>query len=154
MSVAGSDVPGAGAGEGCGPGAVVGVGVDLVDVARVAGLLARRRGAEERLFTAGERSYCRGCAASGERFAARFAAKEAVGKALGTGVLDFREIEVLGGGRPSVRLAGRTALAAGERGVAAVEISLTHTATYAAAIAVALAAGMTLPERSPEGGTS
>lgn len=134
-------------------GAVAGIGVDLVDVGRVASLLARRHGAEERLFTAAEREYCRGFASADERFAARFAAKEAVGKALGTGVLDFAEIEVTGGGRPGVRLAGRTAAAASERGIGALELSLTHTATHAAAIVVALTVDRTPAERSAQGGT-
>lgn len=131
---------------------MVGVGVDLVDVRRVADLLARRRGAEERLFTAAERAYCRGFASADERFAARFAAKEAVGKALGTGVLDFAEIEVTGGGRPGVRLAGRTAAAAAERGIGGLEISLTHTPTHAAAIVVAVAAGGIPTQHSAQGG--
>lgn len=120
---------------------VVGIGVDLVDVDRVAGLLERRRTAEARLFTDDERTYCRAASPSAQRFAARFAAKEAVGKALGTGVVAWREIEVTGGGQPHVRLAGRTAQAASDLGVRRVELSLTHTAAHAAAVAVAVGGG-------------
>lgn len=115
-----------------------GIGIDLVDVSRIAGLLARRPAAEERLFTADERTYCRGYAAAAERFAARVAAKEAVGKALGTGIISWQEIEVVGGGRPLVRLRGRTAEAARHLGVARVDLSLTHTAGQAAAVALAV----------------
>jgi holo-[acyl-carrier protein] synthase len=120
---------------------VVGIGIDLVDVDRVAGLLERRRTAEVRLFTDDERAYCRAASPAAQRFAARFAAKEAVGKALGTGVVAWREIEVTGGGRPYVRLAGRTAQAASDLGVRRVELSLTHTAAHAAAVAVAVGGG-------------
>jgi holo-[acyl-carrier protein] synthase len=115
-----------------------GIGIDLVDVDRVAGLLARRPEAEERLFTEDERAYCRGFSAAMERFAARVAAKEAVGKALGTGIIVWREIEVVGGGRPRVRLYGRTADAARHLGIARVDLSLTHTAGQAAAVATAV----------------
>ncbi len=113
-----------------------GIGIDLVEVGRVAGLLARRPAAEERLFTAAERDYCRGSSRAAERFAARVAAKESVGKALGTGVIVWREIEVLGGGRPQVRLHGRTADAARAMGVASIDLSLSHTAAFAAAVAL------------------
>ncbi len=123
---------------------VCGIGVDLVEVPRVAALLARHPLASERLFTAAERAYCRGCAVATQRYAARFAAKEAVGKALGSGVLAWHEIEVVEGGPPRVRLSGRTATLAQRLGVARVDLSLTHTATLAAAFAVALA-----HERSP-----
>jgi holo-[acyl-carrier protein] synthase len=119
---------------------VIGVGVDLVDVERVAGLLQRKPAAEARLFTAQERAYCRRFSASAERFAARVAAKEAVGKALGIGVIGWRDIEVLGGGKPRVRLSGKTGSIARELGVDHVELSLTHTAGLAAAFAVAVGA--------------
>jgi holo-[acyl-carrier protein] synthase len=115
-----------------------GIGIDLVDVGRVASLLERLPAAEGRLFTEGERAYCHGFAAAGERFAARVAAKEAVGKALGTGIISWREIEVVGGGRPSVRLTGRTEEAARQLGIRHIDLSLTHTASQAAAVALAL----------------
>ncbi len=86
-------------------GDIAGVGVDLVEVARLRALLERRPAAEERLFTPAERDYCRGFTDPAPRLAARFAAKEAVGKALGTGVIVFREIEVEGGGRRGRRCA-------------------------------------------------
>lgn len=119
-------------------GALVGIGIDTVEVPRVGRLLARFPAAEERLFTAGECAYCRGFADPLPRLAARLASKEAVAKALGTGIIDWREIEVVGGGRPTVRLHGATAAAAHERGVGRVELSLSHTAAQAVAVAVAI----------------
>jgi holo-[acyl-carrier protein] synthase len=117
---------------------VIGVGIDLIQVDRVADLLARKPAVEARLFTEQEAAYCRSFAAAAERFAARVAAKEAVAKALGIGIVGWRDVEVLSGGKPRVRLAGKTRLAARELGVRRVELSLTHTASQAAAIAVAL----------------
>jgi holo-[acyl-carrier protein] synthase len=126
--------------------ALAGVGVDLVDVARVRSLLARHSAAEKRLFTDAERRYCRGFGDPVPRFAARVAAKEAVGKALGTGILVWREVEVASGGRPAVRLHGRTAAAARARGVLKVDLSLSHTDTQAIAVAVASGSGVDVEE--------
>jgi len=119
---------------------VAGVGVDLVEVSRLRDLLARRPAAQERLFTAQEVACCAGHRDPTARLAARFAAKEAVGKALGTGVVVWREIEIVGGGRqrPHVRLHGTTADAARRRGVTGIELSLSHTAVHAVALAAAL----------------
>lgn len=118
--------------------ALIGIGVDTVEVPRMDRLLARRPAAEERLFTAGEREYCRRFADPAQRLAARFASKEAVAKALGTGIIDWHEIEVVGGGRPTVRLHGATAATAADLGVSRVELSLSHTAAQAVAVAVAI----------------
>jgi len=115
-----------------------GVGVDAIEVSRVRRLLDRLPAAEERLFTAQEREYCRRYADPVPRLAARFASKEAVAKALGTGVIDWQEIEVVGDGRPAVRLHGATAMAAGHLGITRIELSLTHTAGQAIAVAAAL----------------
>ncbi len=85
---------------------LAGVGVDAVEVARLRGLLTRRPAACERLFSEQERSYCARFADPYPRYAARFAAKEAVGKALGIGIIGFRwrDIEVLSGGKPLAAL--------------------------------------------------
>ena len=120
---------------------IAGVGVDLTEVERLRGLLERRPAAAERLFTPAELAYCRGFSDPVPRLAARFAAKEAVGKALGTGVIVFLEIEVEGGGRPRVRLHGATAAAARRLGIQRVEVSLSHTAAQAAAVAAAVKEG-------------
>ena len=139
----------------CAPGAVS-VGVDLVDVPRVARLL-QNAGAARRLLTASELAYCtarpRGAA---EHAAARFAAKEAVLKALGTGLRDglrWVDVEVVNdaGGRPWVRLHGAARALAARRGLRAIEISLSHTADLAVAHAVAL---WSPPENQDHGGTA
>ncbi len=110
-----------------------GVGIDLIEIERVERALERRPGLAERLFTPNELAYARARARPGQHLAARFAAKEAVIKALGTGV-PLREIEVLSGEPPRVELHGRAAEVAGERAVA---ISLTHSRESAAAVAIA-----------------
>lgn len=114
--------------------------MDLVDVTRVRGLLERRPAARQRLFTAQELACCADRRDPVPRLAARFAAKEAVGKAIGSGVVVWREIEVLGGGTevPLVHLHGATAAAARRLGIARIEVSLSHTASYAVAVAAAL----------------
>lgn len=121
-------------------GHVLGVGVDLVEVARVERLLRHRRAAD-RLFTPGERAAAGDGAMRLERLAARFAAKEAVVKALGgVGRLGFHDIEVVRppGGPASVALRGRAAERARERGVVTVLVSMSHVGAYAVAQAAAL----------------
>ena len=122
------------------PEGVAGIGIDAVEVERLRRLLERLPRAYERLFSDQERGYCDGFADSYPRYAARFAAKEAVGKALGIGIIGFvwREIEVLSGGKPRVALHGRVAAIARRLGVTRVELSLSHTGGMAYAMAVAV----------------
>src|SRR5215467_5488124 len=112
-----------------------GVGIDLLEIDRMERALQRYPRLEARVFTQAERDYAAARARPGLHLAARFAAKEAVVKALALpGGFGLREIEVLGGEPPRIRLSGRTAEAArGEQ----VEISLTHSRDYAAAVAIA-----------------
>jgi holo-[acyl-carrier protein] synthase len=123
-------------------GVIVGIGVDLVSLPRFAQLMERRgEAAIGRFFTAAEAERCRQSKSSLESFAARFAAQEAFFKALGTGWgLGGRwtEVEVVSApsGAPSLRLTGRAAEAAAERGVSAIHLSLTHTVDTAAAFVV------------------
>jgi holo-[acyl-carrier protein] synthase len=113
---------------------MAGVGIDLLEIDRLERALARYPRLSERVFTAGEREYAAERVRPGRHLAARFAAKEAVVKALGMrGGFGFREIEVIAGEPPTVRLSGRAAEAAGPRRV---EISLTHSRDHAAAVAV------------------
>jgi holo-[acyl-carrier protein] synthase len=123
--------------------AVIGVGIDLVDVDRFRVSLARTPSMRTRMFTEGERAYAEAANDPTERYAARFAAKEAVMKALGVGLgaFGFHDVEVLRAeeGQPSLRVIGAAELLAVERGVAHWQLSLTHTATSAGAIVVALA---------------
>jgi holo-[acyl-carrier protein] synthase len=111
----------------------VGVGIDLIEIARVERALERRPRLAQRLFTPGELAYAKERARPGRHLAARFAAKEAVIKALGRGVPP-REIEVESGEPPQVRLHGRAADLAGDTQIA---ISLTHSRETAAAVAIA-----------------
>jgi holo-[acyl-carrier protein] synthase len=121
---------------------IVGVGMDLVQVRRVDALLERKgERALARLFTAAEAARCRGGRSPRESFAARFAAKEAFFKALGTGWGRggaWTEVEVVSApsGAPTIRLHGAAAAAARAAGVARVHVSLTHTDELAAAYVV------------------
>jgi holo-[acyl-carrier protein] synthase len=119
---------------------VVGIGIDLVDVARFRAAM-RRHGArlEQRLFTEGELADCAPRADRVLALAARFAAKEACVKALGTGEgIRFRDIEVVRSatGAPTLRLHGGVSALASRAGVARSHLSLTHEATAAAAVVV------------------
>lgn len=123
--------------------AVVGVGIDLVDVDRFRRSLARTPSLRERMFTDGERSYAESAVDPALRYAARFAAKEAVMKALGVGLgaFGFHDVEVLRaeGGQPSLLVTGPAEALAVASGVRSWQVSLTHTATSAGAVVVALA---------------
>lgn len=115
-----------------------GVGLDLLDIARLERALERRPRVAGRLFSEGELAYAAGHARPGQHLAARFCAKEAVTKALALDVLRPREIEVVrdGAGRPSVALTGAAAARAEELGTT-VLLTLTHTGVTAGAVVVA-----------------
>lgn len=123
--------------------AVIGVGVDAIEIHRVRAALERTPTLLARLFTERERASC--ITTCGDLryggLAARFAAKEAVAKALGTGVkgFGFRDIEVLhdAAGRPVVELRGGAAEAASRTNVTTVHVSLSHSTDLAVANAVA-----------------
>jgi len=110
-----------------------GVGIDLLEIDRMERALERHPRLAERVFTADEREYAARKGRPARHLAARFAAKEAVVKALGLSEgFGFRDIEVVAGEPPTVRLHGRAAEAAAGRSV---EISLTHSRENAAAVA-------------------
>ena len=109
------------------------VGIDLIEIERVERALERRPRLAQRLFTESELAYASARARPGRHLAARFAAKEAVIKALGRPVPP-RDIEVVGGRPPTLELHGRAAEVAGDAQIA---ISLTHSREAAAAVAVA-----------------
>lgn len=120
-----------------------GIGTDVVAVARFAAAADRTGGRIlVRVFTPAERDYCAPRRESAACFAARFAAKEAVLKALGTGLAgcSWHDVEVVrpAAGQPEVRLKGGAARAAGERGISEVLLSMAHEREYAVAFAVAL----------------
>ncbi|HEX6254916.1 MAG TPA: holo-ACP synthase [Euzebyales bacterium] len=123
--------------------AVVGVGVDAIEIERVAAALERTPTLVDRVFTPAEQAYCgtrtgRRRAAS---YAGRFAAKEAVAKALGTGVagFTFRDVEIVNGadGAPTVVLGVAAQRVVDRLGIARVHVSLSLTRSVAVATAVA-----------------
>jgi holo-[acyl-carrier protein] synthase len=112
-----------------------GVGIDLLEIERLERALARHPRLAQRLFSEAERAYAAARARPGRHLAARFAAKEAVLKALGAGGgLGLGEVEVIAGEPPAVRLSGRAARLAQGREI---KISLTHSRETAAAVAIA-----------------
>ncbi|MDA8380260.1 MAG: holo-ACP synthase [Actinomycetota bacterium] len=122
---------------------VLGIGLDLVDIERFARVLDRRPGIADRLFTSGETDVTHGSPARiAQRLAARFAAKEAAMKSLGAGfgAMGFTDVEVvsLETGAPRIEMRRRAQEVAVSRGVTSWLVTLTHTATTAAACVVAL----------------
>jgi holo-[acyl-carrier protein] synthase len=111
-----------------------GVGIDLLEIDRLERALERHPRLAERVFTRAERDYAEARARPARHLAARFAAKEAVVKALGlSGGFGLDQIEVVAGEPPAVRLSGRAAdTAAGRR----IDLSLTHSRDFAAAVAI------------------
>jgi len=121
---------------------VIGVGIDLIEVSRVVRALERQRERfRKRVFTEGEIDYCDAIKFSGPHFAARFAAKEAVSKAFGTGIgehLGWKSAEVVKDelGKPFIRLDEQGKALLLERKASDVLISLAHTREHATAVAI------------------
>jgi holo-[acyl-carrier protein] synthase len=114
------------------------VGVDLIEIERIRRALERHgEGFKRRCFTDDERAYCDSKPNPPQHYAGRFAAKEAVGKAIGSGVyFTWKEIEIRGRPKPCVVLSGRTAAWAEKVGAGRIELSMTHSRELAAAVAV------------------
>ena len=111
------------------------VGVDLIEIDRVRRTLSRYSGFRARCFTAAEQAYCDSRPNPAQHYAARFAGKEAVGKALGCGVhFTWKEIEIRGRPKPGVELSGRTAAFAERVRAGTIELSMTHSRELAAAV--------------------
>ncbi len=106
------------------------VGIDIVEISRVSQLAKRNRRFLTRVFSAEEIRYCKDKKKKWQHFAVRFAAKEAVWKALGRPGLNLKDISIhrAASGRPGIMLEGRAA--------PHIQISLTHTEDYAAAVAL------------------
>jgi phosphopantetheine--protein transferase-like protein len=121
---------------------VIGLGVDLVDVGRFRRTLARTPTLTARLFTPSERSYAEEARDPTQRYAVRFAAKEAVMKALGVGLgaIDWHDVEVrrAPSGAPSLWVGGRARALADDAGVGRWLVSLTHTVSTAEAVVIAV----------------
>lgn len=121
----------------------VAIGVDLVEVERLTRLLKEQPEIAPTIFTPRELEYCGLAASAMPRLAARFAAKEAVLKALGAGLsqgVEMVDVEIIRStrGRPSVRLSGRAREIAERQGIASVEISMSHSGGLALAHALSL----------------
>jgi holo-[acyl-carrier protein] synthase len=123
----------------------VAVGVDVVDLDRFEAVMNRQPRFLDRVFTAEEREYCeraKGAAVRRQRYAARFAAKEAVMKALGCGLgaYGFHDVQVARddeSGEPALRIEGAAATIAEERGLSRWAVSISHSELVAIAMVVA-----------------
>lgn len=120
---------------------IKGLGVDIIEIKRIEKAVERSEKFTARVFTAGERDYCQNRKGSGASLAARFAAKEAVAKVLGTGIgaINWTDIEVVGGhkGKPEIRLHNAAASLAEELGLSYFALSMSHSREYAIAFVIA-----------------
>ena len=127
---------------------IIAHGIDLVDFPRIADMVERHGDRfVSRVFTAAEQAYARSNRNTTEKYAGRFAAKEAVLKLLGTGWrgrIAWTDIEVTNdsAGRPEVTLSGEVKAIAERMGIGQISLSITHTANFAIASAVALVASL------------
>ena len=115
------------------------VGIDLIDIPRISRALERYAGFRERCFTEAERAYCDSKPNPPQHYAARFAGKEAVGKALGFGVaraFAWRDVEIAGRPKPDVRLSGRMLAWAERAGAGGIDLSMSHSRELATAVCV------------------
>jgi holo-[acyl-carrier protein] synthase len=120
---------------------IAGLGTDMIEVERVAKKIARGAGFRELVFSANEIKYCESRASPNEHYAARFAAKEAFFKALGTGWLNgtaFHEIEVGHDlrGKPVFAFLGQTADTIAAMNLKSISLSLTHLKEIASAVVI------------------
>jgi holo-[acyl-carrier protein] synthase len=123
-------------------GPVAGMGIDIVDIPRFRKTLASRgKRFIDRIFLPGEKKYCRAKARPWIHYAGRFAAKEAVAKAFGTGIggkISWRDIEIISADlkAPVVKLSLRAQKLARQRRIRRVFISISHTRAYTTAAAL------------------
>lgn len=123
---------------------IFGIGTDIIECERIDSMV-RRHGDHfvRRVFTESEIQYCSGRKISDQHFSGRWAAKEAILKALGTGWIAgiaWTDVEVVNerGGRPTVQLHGGAARIAEEKGIQRIEVSISHCKSYATAFALAV----------------
>ena len=120
---------------------IAGIGIDMIEVERVAEKIGKNMGFRELVFSAGEISYCEAKTNKYEHYAARFAAKEAFLKAAGTGwmnELNLFEIEIVNdeAGKPAIKLSGNTAQAIESKHFTHISVSLSHLKSVASAIVI------------------
>ena len=115
------------------------VGLDLIEIERIQRALERYAAFRDRCFTDAERAYCDSRPNPAQHYAARFAGKEAVGKALGFGIaraFAWKDVEIAGRPKPGVQLSGRVEEWARRAGAGAIDLSMTHSKGIAAAVCV------------------
>jgi holo-[acyl-carrier protein] synthase len=115
------------------------VGLDVIEIERIRRALDRHPGFRERCFTGAERAYCESRPNPAQHYAARFAGKEAVGKALGFGVaraFAWKDVEIAGRPKPAVALTGRLEAWSRRVDAGAIDLSMTHSKGIAAAVCV------------------
>jgi holo-[acyl-carrier protein] synthase len=120
---------------------IYGIGTDIIEVSRIAKVMERDIGFREKIFSEGEIAYCEKMKNKFQHYAARFSAKEAFMKALGTGWRDgirFIEIEVAHDplGKPLILLSGRAKELAENAGMGEIHVSLSHVKEIASAVVV------------------
>lgn len=120
---------------------IIGVGIDMIEVERVAGKVGKKNGFRDKLFSPAEIQECGSGADAAERFAGRFAAKEAFLKATGEGLqlsFDLHEIEILSGagGKPAIFLHGIFKKKAVEGGWNKLHVSISHLKSVACAVVI------------------
>ena len=120
---------------------IKGLGIDLIDVERVADRIGKKEGFRELVFSPAEIEYCEAKGNKYEHYAARFAAKEAFFKAIGTGWANgtaFNEVEIINDaeGKPGIQLLGQTAKTLAALDPVNISVSLTHLKTMASAIVI------------------
>ena len=120
---------------------IFGIGTDLIEVERVADKMEKKQGFKELVFSAGEIIYCEARTYKYEHYAARFAAKEAFLKAIGTGWRNgtaFNEIEIYNDdeGKPEIRFHGLTAKTIADLKLGKIFVSLSHLKTMACAMVI------------------
>ncbi len=120
---------------------IAGVGIDIIEVDRVANRIEKENGFRELVFSKKEIDYCEGNANKFEHYAARFAAKEAFFKAIGTGWIEgafFNEIEITNddSGKPELALLNTTKKALESLGIYKIWVTLSHVKTMATAVVI------------------
>ena len=126
---------------------IIGIGTDIIEVLRIAQMIERHGDLFlRRVFTTWEIEYCSTRKSSNQHYAGRWAAKEAILKALGTGWangIKWADLEIRNepGGQPKVALGGRAREVAEEMGIQSLQISISHCRHFATAFAIALAGG-------------
>ena len=120
---------------------IAGIGTDIIEVERMAAKIEKENGFRELVFSKNEIAYCEAKANKYEHYAARFAAKESLGKALGVGWLSgthINEVEIVNdeSGKPFINLLGETAKQIALLNLGSIHVSLSHIKTFATAVVI------------------